>query len=515
MTTQAEATLLGWLRSHAAARPDAPAYRVGDRQISYAQLERNVLALAAGLQSQGLAKGDIVAVQLPNTSTFVELFLAVTACGGIVQTLHVPYRQAELRHLLEHSRAKIAVGLSDFKGHSPAAEMVAMAEDIPDLRTVIAVGGPVDRAIEMADLGSAQAAPELPDVNPDDEFLLLYTSGTTASPKGVPHRYRGFLGNAERSADQMGFGPGDTLLSVAPYTHLYGLFVMHMCLAVGATQALLPAFDPADFLPILIDTKPQGIFAAPAHFAPFCASAKLRAEHLSGTRVICLSGTTVPPALAEQIDDLMADGCVVQLWGMSELQAGAFGRPDDPKSTRLTTAGRASEATELRVVDADGQALSAGEEGELQVRGPSVFAGYLNNERETEAAFAEEGWFRTGDLAILDRDGFLTLTGRVKEIINRGGVKYNPVDIEALLMSHQAIEACAIVPYPDPHLGERACLCVQLRAGAELELDEVTALLSDQGIAKYKWPERLEIVDAMPLTPTRKIMRGTLKQQLI
>ncbi|MCP4315565.1 MAG: AMP-binding protein [Hyphomicrobiales bacterium] len=210
----------------------------------------------------------------------------------------------------------------------------------------------------------------------------------------------------------------------------------------------------------------------------------------------------------------MEHGAVIQLWGMSELQAGAFGRPDDPKEARFRTAGRASEATELRTVDGDGNLLPAGKEGELQVRGASVFAGYLNNAVETDAAFAGDGWFRTGDLAILDAAGFLTLTGRVKEVINRGGVKYNPLDIEAILTGLDAIEACAIVPYPDADLGERACLCVQLHNGNSLTLEQVTDLLHDQGIAKFKWPERLEIVDAMPLTPTRKIMRGRLKQRL-
>ena len=350
-----------------------------------------------------------------------------------------------------------------------------------------------------------------PELSPDDPFLLLYTSGTTASPKGVPHTYRGFLGNAARSAQQLGISADERMLSVAPYTHLYGLFVMHMCLATGAAQALLPAFDPQGFLPALTRLKPSGIFAAPAHFAPFCAAGAITAEHLAHTRLTCLSGSTVPPALAEQVDGLMQRRDVIQLWGMSELQAGAFGRPDDPQHTRFTTAGRASEATELRTVDPDGKVLPAGSEGELQVRGPSVFAGYLDNPAETEAAFAGDGWFRTGDLAILDDKGFLTLTGRVKEVINRGGVKYNPVDIEAALMGLEAIEACAIVPYPDPDLGERACLCVQLREGKSLTLEEVTDLLDDRGFAKYKWPERLETVDAMPLTlrPARSCVAGS------
>ena len=199
---------------------------------------------------------------------------------------------------------------------------------------------------------------------------------------------------------------------------------------------------------------------------------------------------------------------------MSELQAGSFGRPGDPVKTRLNTAGRPAPGTRLRVVDSDGKALEAGHEGELEVTGPSVFDGYLNNDAETAAAFTGDGWFRTGDLAVIDAGGYVTLTGRVKEIINRGGVKYNPIDIELLIMTLDAVEACAIVPYSDPVLGERACLFVSQSAPAPLELADITALLEHKGIARYKWPERLKIITDMPMTPTRKVMRGVLKDMV-
>ncbi|MEM9107559.1 MAG: class I adenylate-forming enzyme family protein, partial [Pseudomonadota bacterium] len=493
-------TLWQWLEAHALTAPDAPAIAGPGNPVSFGALAKKVRATAGGLQSLGLEKGDTVAVQLPNIEAYVVAFLAVTACGGVVQTLHMPYRQAELSHLLGHSGARMSIGLSTFRDLSPAAEMREMLPMLPGLETVIAVGEPLEGTTDFASLAEFGGTVTLPDLSADDPFLLLYTSGTTASPKGVPHSYRGFLGNAARSAEQLGIASDEAMMSVAPYTHLYGLFVMHMCLATGSAQALLPAFDPQGFLPALMHMKPHGIFAAPAHFAPFCSAGSITPDHLAGTRLICLSGSTVPPLLAEQVDKLMHNGSVIQLWGMSELQAGTFGRPADPQETRYTTAGRASEATELRIVDPDGKVLSAGEEGELQVRGPSVFAGYLNNPAETAAAFAEDGWFRTGDLAVLDAAGYLTLTGRVKEIINRGGIKYNPVDVEAVLTELDAIDTCAIVPYPDPALGEKACLCVQLHEGKTLSLDDVTGLLLDSGIAKYKWPERLKFIDTMPMT---------------
>ena len=170
--------------------------------------------------------------------------------------------------------------------------------------------------------------------------------------------------------------------------------------------------------------------------------------------------------------------------------------------------------TRLRVVSDTGAPVPEGVEGQLQVQGPSVFDGYLDNETETKSAFTDDGWFRTGDLATVDGDGFLTLTGRTKELINRGGVKYNPVEIELIVMGHPAVQNCAVVPFPDAVLGERACLCIEARDAHDVTLDAICALLDQHGVAKFKWPERLEIFDQLPMTPTRKVMRGALVQML-
>ncbi|MGI9414896.1 MAG: class I adenylate-forming enzyme family protein, partial [Hyphomicrobiales bacterium] len=226
------------------------------------------------------------------------------------------------------------------------------------------------------------------------------------------------------------------------------------------------------------------------------------------------SGSVVPPELARAVEDKLPNGITLQLWGMSETQAGAYTRPADPASVRQHTAGSASPNTELRVVDDAGRQLGPDLEGHLHVRGPSLFDGYLENPSATAAAFDAEGWFDTGDTAQLSQDGHLTITGRVKEIINRGGVKYNPVDVEQIIERMEAVDRAAIVPYPDDVLGERGCVFVVMTPGAMVSLDDITGELERAGIAKFKWPERLEIIDAMPLTPTQKIMRGRLADRL-
>lgn len=514
MPTTELATLPDWLEVHRRERPDAIAISGDGADVSYAELADEVDRLAGGLAAAGIARGDVVAAQLPNGKAFVTAFLAAARLGAVFQTLHMPYRSKELSFLLGHAGTKAVFALAAAEGPSQANELLALKAELPALAHVIGVGTPTEGMLSHAALLRSEPLKAEIGAGPDDTYLLLYTSGTTAEPKGVPHAPRAFLGNAFRSVAELGIGPRSRVLSIAALSHLYGLFTVHLALAAGATITLLPAFHPATFAQSLETLAPTHVFAAPAHFAPLVADGSLTPDHIRSVEVLCLSGTAVPPPLASAVDTLLDNGAVIQLWGMSELQAGAFGRPQDPLPTRTGTAGRVSPLTELRIMAETGAPAPAGEEGELEVRGPSVFEGYLNNPAETGRAFTSDGWFRTGDLARIDADGYLTLTGRTKELINRGGVKYNPVEVELIIMAHPAVLNCAVVAYPDDVLGERACLCVETRPGQPVTLDDIRALLDERGIAKYKWPERLEILQQLPMTPTRKVMRGALSAMI-
>ncbi|MEX0347641.1 MAG: class I adenylate-forming enzyme family protein [Rhizobiaceae bacterium] len=511
MTAPLDSTLSQWLSFHAANRPDAVALVTHDGNVSYAELAADVSRLVSGFAKIGIGRGDAVAAQLPNNREYVVALLAAAGRGAIFQTLHMPYGEHELRYLLRDSDAKAVLSF----GAEKSAAMVSLAGELGNLSTVISVGADCDGAVSYKEVASTGTrSGDSVATAPDDPFLLLYTSGTTAEPKGVPHTYRGFLNNALLSASELNIGENSCVLSLAALTHLYGLFTLQLSLASGGASALLPAFNPQTLFDDLVSLRPDAVFAAPAHFAPFVSAGTLTAEHLAGIRLLCLSGATVPPPLANTLDQMMKNGEVIQLWGMSELQAGAYGRPGEPLEKRITTTGTASPRTQLRVVDGDEQMLGADEEGALEVKGPSVFGGYLNKPNETDAAFTQDGWFRTGDLAKIDADGFVTLTGRSKELINRGGVKYNPVEIEIEVMKLPQVVQCAIVPVVDDVLGERGCLCVQLLPDQKLALETVISALSEAGIAKYKWPERLEILEELPMTPTRKVMRGRLANMI-
>lgn len=348
------------------------------------------------------------------------------------------------------------------------------------------------------------------DVTATDPFLLLYTSGTTSSPKAVSVTYNHFLSNARMCAAEMGIRPEDRILCLAPYTHLYGLYALELGFSVGATACLLDVFTPTGLVEALKRLKPTILIAGPAHIAPCLQQNLFQGVDFSHLRFAVLSGSTVPAALSAAFEDLIPNGRVLQAWGMTELQFGACSRPSDSRAVRFETIGRATPGTELRVADSDDRELSRGEVGELQVRGCSLFSAYVRNPEANRAAFTADGWLRTGDLASMDEHGNVLLRGRTKDRINRGGVKFNPIDMEIAIAGHPAVAQVAIAPVPDEALGEHASCFVVLKSGASLTFDELKGFLAEQKFAKFTWPEQLAIVPEMPMTPTRKVMKSEL-----
>src|SRR3954469_20545756 len=456
-------TLPKWLRKHAAARADKPAVVWSAGMLTWRRLNDRVLRLAAGLREKGIGAGDVVAIQLPNTPEFLIAHLAINRLGAVMCTVHMPYRGAEIEMILAHSGAKLfitsAMPFSELEAREPLPE----SHPAPDAR---------------------------------DAFLLLYTSGTTASPKGVPHPYRTMLGNSRMGAQEHRLDPHSRVLCPAPFSHLYGLYSLHCAWSVGACTCLLPAFKPDELAAAVEKFKPTALWGGPAHVAA-CRSAGLFERHdWSSLKLAIVSGSMAPPALVRYFADQLPGCAVTQLWGMTELQAALYTRPEDGIEAASASAGRPSPGTQVRV--------SA--EGELQVRGPLAFSGYYHNDEANRGAFTDDGWFRSGDLAAqvtIERGKYFAITGRIKDVINRGGVKFNPADVEALLDAHPQILQSAIVPMPDPVLGEKACAFVTLKPGSDApSLEDLVQYLLAKEIAKNKLPERVVVIPEMPLTPT-------------
>lgn len=509
----ADDTLSRWLARAVAEQGGRPALVGADGVITYRTLAERVSRVARGLLQLGVGRGDVVAVQLPGTAEFLVLYLSIARIGAVTTTIHMPYRAEEIRQLLAHGHAKLFVGMSHFKDHSPVADVVSLRDRLPQLGGVVAVGAEVPDSVNYRRLEAADPIrSDLPEPSPADPFLLLFTSGTSASPKAVPLAYRVTLGNSRMVARELAFGSNDLILSAAPFTHLFGLYGIHLALLCGGAMLLMPSFTPAELAAKIADFRPTVLLSAPAHLANLAHSGLLDATDLSSLRMVVSSGAPCSPELVDLMMSRMR-GDFVSQWGMTELQAGSFTRPGD-RITAATSVGRACPGVELRVTDAELHPCPPETEGELQVRGSPVFRGYFRNESANRLSFTADGWFRTGDLALIDASGVLHITGRTKNIINRGGVKYNPIEIEAILLGHPAVGEVAIVAYPDAVLGEKACCFVVPRDGDEPSLKDLCQFLTAKGVSKQKLPERLEIIEEMPMTPTRKVIRSKLQERL-
>ena len=513
-------TLNSHLNKHANSAGENIAIIHPDGTLTYRELKNQVDELVNGFINLGLMKGDVVAVQLPNTLEFVLSYFAITAIGGIMQTIHMPYRENDIEFLLSHSKARAVICLNNNKEFQTSRVMLNMMSELKTLQHVITVGkNTEDRSLPIENL-KIKGAPKIenPPVG-SDPFLLLYTSGTTSNPKAVPLTYQNMIGNARLSVPEFNMTSADRNISAAPYSHLYGLYNFHVALCAGATNVLLPVFSPQALAQMIEETSSTTVFLGPPHAASMLNEKLIEKHNFSTVRFSVFSGSACPKDVLSKYKSEIANQNkstrISQLWGMTETAGATYCRDYGPEDLALTSAGPAAPGNEVRIVSQEtGEEIPPNTEGNLQVRGSSVFPGYFDNSEANASAFTNDGWFKTGDIAVIDEAGNLKITGRTKDIISRGGVKYNPIDIEDMIMTHKYIGQAAIVPMADPVLGERACCFVTIKDKQMVTLKDICSILEKKKVAKNKRPERLEIISEMPLTPTRKIIKGDLVKML-
>lgn len=508
-----EDTLPSVIEHLAATRPRHPALLGTTGSLSYADLWNASRGLAAGLVELGIAEGDVVAAQLPNIEEFVVAYVAVNLIGAIYQPVHLPYRTPDLRFLLGHGGAKAFIGLTRRGDARPASEVLALRPELPALRHVITVDVPQADCIAIAELTRSGRAIERKPAA-DSPCLLLYTSGTTSNPKGAPHAYRTLMSTVRTNAIEFGLTGDDVVLTLSRFSHMWGVVALLMALRVGATILLLPNFATNEFARMAETLKPSFVFGAPIHLIQTFREGLFDRHDFSSVRVVATSGSLFPVDQLRAITGLLPNGEIVELWGMTEIGPGAFTRPGTPPEIATGTIGTTVPGCEMRIVSSDGKSLSDGEEGEVEVCGAAVFAGYLGNPEANASSFTPDGWFRTGDLAIRNSNGTYRITGRVKEVINRGGVKFSTLEVEKTLNAHPRIQACAVVPVADPIYGERACCCAVVDGDEALTLEDICAYLKENEIGKIMWPERLELLAALPMTPTGKVCKGVLTEMI-
>ncbi|WP_433687446.1 3-phosphoshikimate 1-carboxyvinyltransferase [Micromonospora carbonacea] len=572
------------VRRHAHARPDAAAVieaaspgRPGG-VLTWGELDRRADAAAALLLKLGVAPGEVVAWQLPNWHEFVVLTLATLRVGAVCCPMMPFFREREVDDLLRRSRARVFVVPAAFRGRDHVAETAAVlaAPGAPAVAHVLVVGGdgplpagPASPGPEPAGPASPGPAPagrpaarwqrfgaalarQRPDAAalaarrpaPDALAQLMFTSGTSGQPKGVLHRADTLTRAAAMQARHLGLTAADRLYVPSPLAHQTGfLYGMWVGFVLGAPVVLEPIWSGPAALATLHRTGATFVQAATPFLADLVDAVEAGGGPPEALRVFVATGAAVPRALAERATRTLG-AAVCGAWGSTESCLGTLAAPTDEPARAWGTDGRALRGVRIRVTDDDGTVLPAGTEGNFEVGGDCLFAGYLDHPEWTAAALTPDGWYRSGDLAVIDEAGFVRITGRVRDVINRGGEKIPVAEVEQLLHTHPAVRDVAIVAMPDPRLGERACAFVVPQPAPEatgpaeagpaagpaaatgpaaagpgsapepLTLDGMRRFLDGRKVAKQYWPERLETVPELPRNVVGKVQKFVLRDQL-
>jgi cyclohexanecarboxylate-CoA ligase len=401
-----------------------------------------------------------------------------------------------------------------FRGFDYPAMVANVRDRLPALRHVFVAGGdgPEGFATLLAPAAGDAGRDALRGYgpSPDAVIQLLYTSGTTGEPKGVMHTSNTMLSNLAPFAERLRLGAEDVIHMPSPLAHQLGfMYGVVLPVMLGATAVLQDVFAPAEMARQVREEGATFTMGATPFLNDLTEHVARSGEATPSLRVFVSAGAPIPRALVAKARQALG-AAVVSAWGMSENGAVTTTRPDDAEEKTTSTDGCPLPGMQVRVIDPAGHAAPAGEEGRLQVRGCSNFVGYLKRP-ELDSTDAE-GWFDTGDLARMDAEGYIRIAGRSKDIIIRGGENIPVVEVEGLLFRHPAVAEVAIVGYPDERLGERACAFVRLREGASLTFEEMVAHLEAQRMARQYIPERLEVVDELPRTPSGKVQKFRLRE---
>lgn len=496
------------LAEHAARRPDAPAVIDNDEVTTWAELARLTDDAAAALAAEGIGREDIVGVQLPNSLHTVTVLLALLKLGAVYNPVNPTYRLNDVARIYRNTRPKMHIYTPRIRkfDYGPLVEQLSQNTEFSFRARVVDVDRPFAEAFPPG-----QAAPDYPVPDPDAIYLLGSTSGSTGEPKIFMHTQNTQFNEARMLNRAMGLTEKDSILAFAPITHR-GVFMwgFMQCLASGAALVIQREFDPEDMIDRIDRFGVTSIFAIPNQVVDLLNVCERRDKGGESLRVVMMAGAPVQPSIVTRLKARWPDCAPVTGFGCSETGFSIVTRPDYPLN-QLQTCGKPLDGMEI-VVDRSGD--PEGQSGELLIRGPLVFAGYYSNQRATDDSCDRDGWFRTGDRGYINEDGNVIVTGRSKNIIIRSGLNIQAEEVEDLLLRHEAIRHVVIVPRDDPRTGERAIACIPGAAAAGLTLAALTAHLDALGVAKFKWPEALVLMEALPQNAAGKHDRIRLREIL-
>jgi 2,3-dihydroxybenzoate-AMP ligase len=484
--------------------------------ITYAALRERAERLAAGFTSDGIAAGDRVLVQLPNIPELVTVCLAMFRLGAKPVLALPQYRSSEIRYICEHAGA-VAYVVPENAGYDYVGLGRELLERSPGLRRVYVAGSGRGREhTGVIDLATVDGPPgTLPDPDPSDVAFFLLSGGTTAAPKLIPRTHNDYLCQLRCATELTGLTSADVYLAVLPgaFNFTLGCPGILGTLRAGGRVVLSTEPDPFAAMRLVASQDVTAVSLVPSLAQLWADERAASGFDTSSLRVLQVGGSRLHRALAE---DLMAafGGSLQQVYGMAEGLVCVTRLGDRPELV-LTTQGRPlSDLDEIRIVGDDGAVLPPGQFGDLETRGPYTLRGYYRAAEHNAVAFAPDGFFRTGDVARLTDEGSLEVTGRRKDVINRGGMKVSAAELEGHLMEYDGIVAAAVVPVPDPVLGQKICACLKVGDSSAPSLTDLKRHCLERGLAEYKIPDRVELMAALPLTHLGKIDKKALESRL-
>ncbi|CCW09701.1 AMP-binding protein [Rhodococcus aetherivorans] len=500
---------------------DALVDRAAGRRWTYTELAAEVDALALGLLRAGIGKGDRVGIWAPNRAEWVFVQYATAKIGAILVNINPAYRSHELQYVLTQAGIRMLISAPSFKTSDYAAMISEVRGDCPDLEQVVLLGYPEWN--ELAESGRAALADDRTrldaaqrDLSADDPINIQYTSGTTGFPKGATLSHHNILNNGFFVGELCHYTENDKVCIPVPFYHCFGMVMGNLaCTSHGATMVIPgPAFDPAQTLAAVAEERCTSLYGVPTMFIAELADPSFETHDLSSLRTGIMAGSPCPVEVMKQVIERMGMTEVSICYGMTETSPVSLQtRSDDTIDQRVSTVGRVGPHLEVKIVDpATGLTVPRGEPGELCTRGYSVMLGYWNQPDKTAEAIDKARWMHTGDIGVMDADGYVSVTGRIKDMVIRGGENIYPREIEEFLYTHPDILDAQVVGVPDEKYGEELMVWIRMREGAApLDAQSLREYCTGK-LAHYKIPRYVHIVDEFPMTVTGKIRKVEMRE---
>ncbi|MEW1880476.1 MULTISPECIES: AMP-binding protein [Nocardiaceae] len=492
------------------------------RRWTYSEFAADVELLAAGLLVAGVQVGDRVGIWAPNCPEWTLAQYATAEIGAILVNINPAYRSHELQFVLRQAGVSVLLSATEFKGSDYTAMIDDVRPEVATLREVLFIGSIQWEA--MTDRGHralAKTPQMVADVSstlrPDDAINIQYTSGTTGFPKGATLSHRNILNNGFFVGELCHYTENDRVCIPVPFYHCFGMVMGNLaCTSHGATMVIPgPAFDPVATLTAVADEKCTSLYGVPTMFIAELALENIGAFDLSSLRTGIMAGSPCPTEVMKQVIERMGMAEVSICYGMTETSPVSLQtRSDDSIEQRVSTVGRVGPHLEVKIVDPVlGETLPRGEAGELCTRGYSVMIGYWEQPDKTAEAIDSDGWMHTGDIGVMDGNGYVAITGRIKDMVIRGGENIYPREVEEFLYTHPDILDAQVIGVPDEKYGEELMAWIQLRDGAAPLDSDAVRQFCDGRLAHYKIPRYVHVVDEFPMTVTGKVRKVEMRER--